>query len=72
MKFTFDPTVQALYIEMKSGEVARTVEMQKDVYVDLDSDSNVLGVEMLDLRSMLGSSQETVELNIPERLVAAG
>ncbi|GGR34079.1 DUF2283 domain-containing protein [Deinococcus ruber] len=70
MKFTFDPSVQALYIEIKSGEVARTVEMEKDVYVDLDNDSNVLGVEVLDLRSVFGDGQTPVELNIPDQLVA--
>ena len=70
MKFTFDPSVQALYIEVAQGEVARTVELREDVYADLDADSKVLGIEMLDLRAILGNSLTPVELSVPDRYVA--
>ena len=53
MKFRFDPSVQALYIEVVPGEIERTVEFGENVYLDLDKESNVIGIECLDIPSRI-------------------
>ncbi|WP_420594955.1 DUF2283 domain-containing protein [Deinococcus sp.] len=64
MKFRFDPSVQALYIEVAPGEVERTVEFGENVYLDLDKESNVIGIECLDISELYG-------LDIPSRIETA-
>lgn len=46
MKATYDPQVQALYVTLLDGEVART-EQQGEVLVDLVEDGSVRGYEFL-------------------------
>ncbi len=64
MKFRFDPAVQALYIEVAAGEVERTVEFSENIYLDLDEQSNVVGIECLDISELYG-------LEIPNRVETA-
>jgi len=37
----------ALYITLREGHIAKTVEFAEEVFVDLDSNGKVLGIEML-------------------------
>lgn len=37
------------YVYLRAGDVARTVELAEDVYVDLDREGQALGVELLSL-----------------------
>lgn len=40
--------ILAVYVKLNAGEVARTVEIEKDAcYADEDSEGRLLGVEML-------------------------
>jgi uncharacterized protein YuzE len=64
MKFRFDPSVQALYIEVAPGEIARTVEFSENIYLDLDGQSNVIGIECLDISELYG-------LDIPNQIETA-
>lgn len=64
MKFRFDPAVQALYIELAPGAVERTVEFSENIYLDLDGQSNVVGIECLDISELYG-------LEIPNRVETA-
>ena len=71
MKFTLDNQAHALYIRVANGEVDRTVEYQPDIYVDVDRNSKVLGVEVLDPQAFLAKVSALAGLEIPEYLEAA-
>ncbi len=49
MKIEFDPSVDALYINLSKGEIEKTKEVQKGIMMDFDKDGNVLGIEVLDV-----------------------
>ncbi|MBA3379906.1 MAG: DUF2283 domain-containing protein [Chloroflexota bacterium] len=44
---TYDPAVQALYIELSDNEIAETIELSESVYVDLEADGEPVGFEIL-------------------------
>jgi len=52
--YRVDPEVDAAYIYLDGkttkGEVAHTVEVNKNVYIDFAADGRVLGIELLDSR----------------------
>jgi len=47
MTITFDFEARALYVKIKDGKIAKTVEFSQETFVDLDSKGHLLGVEML-------------------------
>ena len=47
MTIEFDRSVGALYLRFRSGDIARTVEFQPDVYLDVDETGKVLGAEFI-------------------------
>ena len=47
MVVEYDTEVGAFYVRVTDGAVARTVEFSPFVSVDLDSDDNVVGLELL-------------------------
>lgn len=51
MKFEYDPEANAAYLQINEGEVADTREIADNLFVDLDADGQVLGVEILSLRA---------------------
>lgn len=58
MRFEFDPGGGAIYVRIRDGEIAETLEMAEPgfgAYLDIDQEGNVLGVEFL-------SFEEFVEL----------
>lgn len=60
MKFRFDNEVHALYVEVRPGAVARTVELSDGVYADLNKKGEVLGLEFLnadDFAKFIGAQQ---------------
>ncbi|HUY99360.1 MAG TPA: DUF2283 domain-containing protein [Thermomicrobiaceae bacterium] len=59
MKITYDPEADALYIELRSNEVADSMDLEPGVTVDLDADGHVIGLEVLDARERLGSEAIT-------------
>lgn len=48
LPFEFDPSVNALYYKLASGEVCQTASLGDRVQVDLDENMKVVGVEILD------------------------
>ncbi len=44
---TYDPDVQALYIQLSDADVWETVELAKGVYLDIDADGQAVGFEIL-------------------------
>ncbi len=47
MKATYDPTVDALYLQVQKKPVKKTVNPSEYCFVDLDMRGEVVGIEML-------------------------
>ena len=47
MTIEFDSSLGVLYLRVRPGEVADTLEYAEDIYVDVDADGRVLGAEFL-------------------------
>ena len=47
LKITYDHTVDALYIALRDGAVARTVEVDSGTLVDVDEHGDLVGIEVL-------------------------
>lgn len=47
MKINYDKTIDALYIQLKSGKVFRTSEKDGNILIDFDKAGNAMGVEVL-------------------------
>jgi uncharacterized protein YuzE len=50
---TYDPDVRAMYVRLSDRAVAKSVELSDTVYVDLDSDGEPVGFEILEAQSSL-------------------
>jgi len=53
MRIEYSPDEQLLYLRLGAGEVAHTVELEPNVYVDLDAAGAPLGVEFLNAADLL-------------------
>ncbi len=51
MRIEYDTEANALYLyvrgEIRDGEVARTLEVEEGVYLDIDADNRPLGLEFV-------------------------
>lgn len=73
MKVSYDATVDALYVRVSSERIARTVEVQPNLYVDLDGNSSVVGYELLNFKA--SQREQPLEYDLPsekELLAAVG
>jgi uncharacterized protein YuzE len=65
MQIDYDPQAEAIYIQLRQGEVDDTIEAGKFVYVDVDKDGVPLGLEILFAGRMLAEKDMTsVTVNI--------
>jgi uncharacterized protein YuzE len=48
MKIEYDKEVDALYIRLQEKYVARTVEVEEGLNLDLDENGKLIGLEVLD------------------------
>lgn len=62
MKISYDKVADAAYMVLRKGKVAKTVEMNGNVIVDLDKKGNLLGIEMLSASKQL--SKEGLTKNV--------
>jgi len=53
MKTKYDKVADALYLSFNKGKIAKTLRLDDRLIVDLDINSNVLGVELLNAKSQL-------------------
>lgn len=53
MKINYDKIADAIYFSMKKGKIAKTLEMNERLIVDVDKKGNILGIEMLDASNQL-------------------
>ncbi len=49
MKVTIDPSVNAVYLELRAGAVKESEEVAPSVVLDFDAEDNVVGIELLDV-----------------------
>ncbi len=47
MKIEYDPQADALYIQLRKGKIAQTVETSHYIYADVDEEGQPLGLEIL-------------------------
>jgi uncharacterized protein YuzE len=48
MKIEYDREVDALYIRLQEKYVARTIEIEEELNLDLDENGKLIGLEVLD------------------------
>jgi len=48
MKIEYDKEVDALYIRLQEKYVAKTLEIQEGINIDIDEDGKLVGLEILD------------------------
>lgn len=54
MKITYDKDVDALNITLKTGSVAKTMELSPEVFLDLDKNGNPLYLEIIGASERIG------------------
>ena len=47
MKVKYDPDADAMNINLKRGDVAKTIELDENVIIDLDKSGEILTIEVL-------------------------
>ena len=57
MDIKYDIMADAVYVNVGSGKVAKTIKTEERFLVDVDTEGNVVGIEILDA----SSQQELVE-----------
>lgn len=70
MKINFDSAVDALNIAFRSGKVHKTLEIAKEVYLDLDKNGKPLHLEIIGASEKLGKDFHTATFefgNLPMR-----
>ena len=71
MQIDYDPQADALYIQLKKGEVEDTQEISKYIFVDLDQDGVPLGLEILFAKQVLDDvdpASITINISRPSEL----
>ena len=56
MKTEYDPEANALYVKFSDDEIDRTEELRPGLIVDFDSRGHIVGIEMLDAKTILSES----------------
>lgn len=71
LRLKYDPDAEALYLTLREGLAAETIEIEESVYVDLDDDERPIGVEFLNPGDLIGFlTRRGGEFVLPERVTA--
>ncbi|OGG52459.1 hypothetical protein A3H16_04140 [Candidatus Kaiserbacteria bacterium RIFCSPLOWO2_12_FULL_53_8] len=54
MKITYDKRADALNVTLRSGKVAKTLEVAPEIYVDVDKSGNTLSLEIIGASEKIG------------------
>ncbi len=66
--FELDEDVNALYVRVKTGTVAKTLKISDSVFLDVDRQNRTIGIEFVDADEFLPFiRQHQGRLGIPER-----
>ena len=66
MKIQYDPKADALYIELRDGDIEESDEIAKGFIVDYDIEGNPVAIEILGASRVLGGKEMRVELALAE------
>jgi uncharacterized protein YuzE len=66
MRIRYDPTVDALYIRLREGEIEESDEVSDGVIMDYDDKGHLMAIEILDASQVLGGREMKVELAVAE------
>ena len=56
MNTKYDKIADALYVKFKKGKITKTLRLEDHLIIDLDSKSNILGIELLNAKSQITPS----------------
>jgi uncharacterized protein YuzE len=68
MTIQYDKIADAVYMKLSDGPVAKTLEINDRLNVDMDSKGNTIGIEILDASSqedLVSMIQENVSTGFP-------
>lgn len=69
MKIRHDKESGAIYIRLRDGQVADTLELDEGAYLDVDADGYVLGAEFLSLEEMAETADRLGGMmDLPDRV----
>ncbi len=63
MEISYDKKADAIYIEFRKGEFAKNKKVDDLTILDLDSEDNLLGLELLDASKRI-PSESLSEVNV--------
>jgi uncharacterized protein YuzE len=73
MQIDYDPQADALYIQLRPGEVEDTQEVSQYIYVDVDREGVPLGIEILFAKRVLGEVDvASITVNVSRPTQVAG
>jgi len=74
MKMTYDPEVDALYLEFQQLEPGRasTRQLTDEIIADYAPDGRLVGLEILDARRILAQTQGRMVFEIEPAFTSAG
>jgi uncharacterized protein YuzE len=55
MKIRYDPEVDVVYIKLSDAEILETEETETGVFVDLDREGHVVGLEFLNAKDFFSA-----------------
>jgi uncharacterized protein YuzE len=58
MRFEYDQQADAMYIRLRTAKVAESKEVHPGVVLDLDTQGQVLGIELLDVSKRTDNPRE--------------
>jgi uncharacterized protein YuzE len=72
LRMRYDPDVDALYLQLRNGEVANTLEIEQLVYLDVDKEGHAVGIEFVSGGDFLAFLQRHGgTFTVPERVDAS-
>ncbi len=69
MEISYDKQADAMYIEFRKGEFAQNKKIDDFTIIDLDSQGNMLGIELLDISKRIPVESLT-EVSVKNLLAA--
>ena len=64
MRFAYDKQAKALYVTVANRKVAKTKELSRNFLVDVDTNGNIIGVELLGAEAVRGKDKVRVLVDL--------
>ncbi len=72
MKINYDKIADAMYVTLRGGKIAKSVELEDRLIADIDRKGNILGIEILDAgNSIQKYAKKGVPVSIANGIPAA-